>query len=281
MQSQSIDQDIHYSDGIASDGLDPWEEILPILEGGWAVDDKDAKRWKPPPKNLLIFVSSTFTDSHLERDILTEQILPSLQAKAHKYGMLVTLTDMRYGVIEANQRNHRVWEYCKAELVRCHRDSAGLFFLSLQGSKYGYRPIPRTIDQESFEQRLSMIANEFPAALEILRRWYFLDYNALPRLYTLKYIASAAEDKLFWGDFPILHQALSEISFEPDDNSLLVGQSITEWETRFSMQLILSGPMHTSEEKKVVWMERIFPSTELNETMDPKRQCSDVYGDDT
>lgn len=279
MQSQSIDQDIHNLDGIASDGLDPWEEILPILEGGWAVDDKDAKRWRPPPKNLLIFVSSTFTDSHLERDILTEQILPSLQAKAQKYGMLVTLTDMRYGVIEANQRNHRVWEYCKAELVRCHRDSAGLFFLSLQGSKYGYRPIPRTIDQDSFEQRLSMIANEFPSALEILRRWYFLDYNALPRLYTLKYIASAAEDKLFWRDFPVLHQTLSEISFEPDDNSLLVGQSITEWETRFSMQLNLSGPMHTSEIKKVVWMERIFPSSELNETMDPKRQCSDVYGD--
>jgi hypothetical protein len=259
--------------------FNPWKHVLPILQGGWGMCDQASKRWKPPSKNLLIFVSSTFTDSHLERDILIEQILPYLQERAQKHGILVTLTDMRYGVIEANQRNHRVWDYCKAELNRCHRDSAGIFFLSLQGNKYGYCPIPRTIEKTIFEERVISVMLDCPEALEILQRWYFLDMNADPPLYSLKYIANATEDKLFWQDFVILQQVLAEISFDADDPNISVGQSITEWETRFAIKLCDRNADSSESNKRKIWIHREFLLEQLNSSSDPSRSCADFYDD--
>lgn len=48
------------------------------------------------PKNkLMVFVSSTFTDTHRERNILSEVILPVLQKKARPLGIAVIFVDMR------------------------------------------------------------------------------------------------------------------------------------------------------------------------------------------
>lgn len=70
------------------------ENVQKIIAGGWSVDSQDGD-WRLPSKQILIFVSSTFTDTHLERNILAEKILPNLQTLARKANMTVTLTDMR------------------------------------------------------------------------------------------------------------------------------------------------------------------------------------------
>lgn len=70
------------------------EDFQKIIAGGWSVDSQDGD-WRLPSKQILIFVSSTFTDTHLERNILAETILPNLQTLARKANMTVTLTDMR------------------------------------------------------------------------------------------------------------------------------------------------------------------------------------------
>jgi hypothetical protein len=46
-----------------------------------------------PRKNLMVFVSSTFLDTSLERDIL----LPQLQNKAQQHEIQVIFYDMRFG----------------------------------------------------------------------------------------------------------------------------------------------------------------------------------------
>ena len=54
---------------------------------------------------------------------------------------------MRWGVRDENTLDHQTWIACKQELLRCRKESVGLFFLSLQGDKYGYRPLPRELDR--------------------------------------------------------------------------------------------------------------------------------------
>ena len=94
------------------------------------------KSWRSPHWKLQVFVSSTFTDTMLERDILMKEIQPALREKARSEGVEVTLVDMRWGVRDENTLDHRTWIDCWVELERCRVESRGLFFLSLQSDKY-------------------------------------------------------------------------------------------------------------------------------------------------
>jgi hypothetical protein len=98
-----------------------------------------------PKKKLMVFVSSTFDDTHLERDILHKNILPSLQMMGQHFGIQVILYDMRFGVKDENTLSHMTWETCKEAIKQCHEGSDGLFFLSLQADRYGSRLLPRSI----------------------------------------------------------------------------------------------------------------------------------------
>ena len=67
---------------------------------------------------------------------------------------------MRYGVRDENTLDHMTWEACKAELVRCKTESAGLFFISLQGTKYGYQCLPKYIPRKAFESKILRESSE-------------------------------------------------------------------------------------------------------------------------
>ncbi len=51
--------------------------------------------WRIPRWKLLIFVSSTFTDTYHERNLLLGKILPKLREKARKNEIEVSFIDMR------------------------------------------------------------------------------------------------------------------------------------------------------------------------------------------
>ena len=103
-----------------------------LLCGGYADDMAGGliPHWK-----LLIFISSTFTDTHRERDELFN-ILKELSALGDKHGIVVSFSDMRWGVPGTASLEHGTWMTCKQELKRCRDQSNGLFFLSLQSEKY-------------------------------------------------------------------------------------------------------------------------------------------------
>ena len=108
-----------------------------------------------PKGNLCIFFSSTFTDTHIERNIIMEEILPELQVLAKAYGISVTFVDMRFGVKDENTKDHLTWIACAEQIKCCFEDSDGMFFMSLQGDKYGYRPLPKWISQSTVDARLN------------------------------------------------------------------------------------------------------------------------------
>ena len=61
---------------------------------------------------------------------------------------------MRWGVRDENTSDHKTWIECANGIAWCKEESAGVCFLSLQGDKYGYTPLPRTIIQERLDKHL-------------------------------------------------------------------------------------------------------------------------------
>ena len=56
--------------------------LLELLRGKFSVDIFNKVKQIIPKSKLIIFFSSTFTDTHDERNIVMEELLPELQSQA-------------------------------------------------------------------------------------------------------------------------------------------------------------------------------------------------------
>lgn len=89
-------------------------------------------------KTLSIFVSSTFRDMDFERDCLNNLVLPRLQEHYLRYGYVVRLFDLRWGVIandKEEDRESRILRTCFDAI-----DSCRPFFIAFLGHRYGWIP---------------------------------------------------------------------------------------------------------------------------------------------
>ena len=167
-------------------------------------------------RSVRVFVSSTASDSKLERNVLQQKILPDLRALVRHYGLTVDLVDMRWGhpnntsapadgtllPLSYSLDDQSAWTTHSRELTRCFRESTGLFFLSLQFDKYGEVTLPKTIGKANFEARLreysSMVSfvrggldpegeREARKLCQAAADWYKLDITTGPLpVYVLK-----------------------------------------------------------------------------------------------
>jgi hypothetical protein len=106
---------------------------LQVLKGDFLSRSKD--QWKGPKSKMMVFVSSPFTDTKVERDVLMKDILPDLRDKGRLKNVEVTFVDMRWGIRDENTADHRTWLECERAIQMCREQSGGLFFLSLQSDK--------------------------------------------------------------------------------------------------------------------------------------------------
>lgn len=212
--------------------------------------------WKIPSWQLLVFVSSTFTDSHCERDFLMKELLPVLKNRARSIGVTVAFSDMRWGVRDENTLDHRTWIECERELRRCFRESMGLYFLSLQSEKFGYTPLPRVIDRAPFDERMGQLALT-DELRELVDRWYILDENSISPVYALKQLESIGDSE-YWNK--VLPEVSVLVEGLPSDSNypfLTCGQSVTEWEVRTALHL------QANDFSRFYWLERIFRVTRI------------------
>jgi WD40 repeat protein len=217
---------------------------------------EDLKKLSPPKRQLLIFVSSTFLDTNRERNILHAKILPDLQKKAILQDIQVILYDMRFGVKDENTLDHMTWISCRDAIDQCYEGSDGLFFLSLQADRYGYLPLPKYLDQETFLNAKSgqETTESNSEAIQLLEKWYILDKNHCPPRYELKNLRSL-DDSTYWKHvLPCLRDSvLDSVAFDrlqalPDEN-LLINRSVTEWETLYGFSL---------DKERCYWLQRPF-----------------------
>ena len=103
-----------------------------VLCGDMSIDHRSLK---VPKKRLIFFVSSTFTDTHAERDEIMNVVVPRLRELACVHGVEVMALDLRYGIPDEAALMHTTWNDCSRELERCRAESGGIFFVSLQSEK--------------------------------------------------------------------------------------------------------------------------------------------------
>ena len=161
----------------------PNEDIIKNLREALQGSFEKIPTWLLNPA-LEVFVSSTFTDTHKERNILLTEILPKLRDRASKFKIAVTFFDLRTGIPDSNTLDHDTWNGCYRALKQCLQGSRGIFFLSLQSMKYGYMMLPKTIGKDVFEARLK--EREKPELKTLAEEWYTLDLNAVNKVYVLR-----------------------------------------------------------------------------------------------
>ena len=103
-------------------------------------------------KRIVSFLlSSTFTDTASERNLLIADVVPYLQQFARKHNFDFRLVEMRWGIRAEASSAHQTSEICMAELERCQGESQGFSYVFLGCQKYGFRPFPAKIPKDVFE----------------------------------------------------------------------------------------------------------------------------------
>jgi hypothetical protein len=72
---------------------------------------------------------------------------------------------------------------CLEEIRRCQKTKLKPNFIVLLGDRYGWRPAPPETPQVEFEEIENRLSQE---DIDMLRKWYLLDSNAVPAVYCLQ-----------------------------------------------------------------------------------------------
>ena len=101
------------------------------------------------PREIRVFLSSTFRDMDAERSYLIKTIFPRIRAACQARQVGFTEIDLRWGVTEEEAKNGATVEICLKEIDRC-RDFPP-FFIGFMGERYGW--IPRHDELTSYWDR--------------------------------------------------------------------------------------------------------------------------------
>jgi WD40 repeat protein len=133
-------------------------------------------------RTFRVFVSSTFKDMMVERNVLQELVFPRLRLICEAYGTRFQVVDLRWGVSVQAQRDQQTMPLCIDEIKRCRDISPRPHFIFLLGERYGWVPLPSTITASEFE-RLTAVMK---ADKTLVEQWYSRDNNAIPPIYRLR-----------------------------------------------------------------------------------------------
>lgn len=145
-------------------------------------------------QSVRLFISSTFSDFHHERDVLQTRVFPYLADICRVHGVEFQAVDLRWGIREEEAFEQQTLDICLREIQRCLDVSPIPNFLILLGERYGWQPLPGHIPEVDFNaiqgwiinQRVGIAEISPEAELSMLNRWYRLDANALPPCYRLQ-----------------------------------------------------------------------------------------------
>ena len=115
---------------------------------------------KDERRNVSFLLSSTFTDTEVERNFLLADVVPYLQEFARKLNLEFRLAEMRWGIRAEASSSHQTSEICMSELQRCLHESQGYSYVFLGCQKYGFRPFPSKMPQAIFESLRSQMSVE-------------------------------------------------------------------------------------------------------------------------
>ncbi|EDO44796.1 predicted protein, partial [Nematostella vectensis] len=203
-------------------------------------------------RTVRIFLSSTFTDTRLDRNALMEQVFEPLTHLCQEHGLAFEVVDLRWGVRQESVEDHCIVSICMDEIKRCQDISLNVAFIAILGDKYGWRPLPPSIHHHEFELLASLMGQ---SERELLSTWYVRDFNAVPSCYQLQAISSK---------FPVHSKKKEEVSKAWQD----WGQVENEmWKSLSSA----ADKASLKEEEKAKYYENIYII--LPQNGEPDKRC--------
>lgn len=144
-------------------------------------------------KYIRFFISSTFDDMKLERNLL-QQVFDELELEFQQKGWQIETIDLRWGISQEASLDNKTIQICTNEIKRCQELSPKPNFIILLGNRYGWIPLPEIIAENDFKN-FQINSSE----RKLLDDWYQLDENALPSpIYLLKERTGRYEDYRVW-----------------------------------------------------------------------------------
>lgn len=145
-------------------------------------------------KFIRFFISSTFADMELERNLLQE-VFEQLAKDYNERGWQIEAIDLRWGISKEAGLDNKTMQICLSELRRCQQMSPKPNFIVLLGDRYGWIPLPELIPQE-YAEKLPLDEEE----KRLFDDWYVLDRNFIHPQYVLKKRLGVYENKDTWED---------------------------------------------------------------------------------
>lgn len=165
-------------------------------------------------KTFRLFISSTFNDFREERKVLQTKVFPIIKKYCIEKGYRFQPIDLRWGINNEAQLDQKTLELCLEEVRAC-KSYPFPNFLVMLGDRYGWIPLPYTIEQKEFEKILNYTQ---PNEQKELLKWYTLDKNQLPASYVLKQREGAYTNADKWSEtetilLHILQQSVQQTTF--------------------------------------------------------------------
>lgn len=97
-------------------------------------------------RTIKIFISSTFSDMHSERDVIRKHVIPRLNEALQRHRISVMTTDLRWGIdtvgLNEETREAKVLRVCIDAIA-----NSKPYFVALIGDRYGWVPSGDRIDR--------------------------------------------------------------------------------------------------------------------------------------
>lgn len=151
-----------------------------------------------PSRTFRVFVSSTFEDFAVERNVLRTEVWPELRELCRQHHARFQAIDLRWGVSEQAALDQQTMNICLGEIQRCQQVTPRPDFLVLLGNRYGWRPPPPQVPEAEYTRLRDWLAEHDVEGEQLVEDWYRLDRNADPAEYRLKRRTGAFEDADAW-----------------------------------------------------------------------------------
>lgn len=167
-------------------------------------------------RQFRVFVSSTFSDFALEREVLRSKVFLPMSALLVARGFVLEVIDLRWGIAAEAALGHQTLRICLEEVRLCQERSPRPNFLILAGDRYGWCPLPARFPEVDFEGLCGALAGPEQA---LLRAWYRRDTNAVPPVWLLvprlgEFLADALWARAERQLASLIAQALARTSLE-------------------------------------------------------------------
>jgi hypothetical protein len=106
-------------------------------------------------RTLRIFLSSTFRDMNIERDVFVRRYVPALRQRCTELGLHLSIVDLRWGVTVEQAQTGEVVPICMSEVEACQ------YFACFLGARYGWRPTKQDLPEFAFS-RFPFLASYVP-----------------------------------------------------------------------------------------------------------------------